>query len=210
MPGHPRRQPRGHRLREAGIYRAGKPALCADPKPPARLIEHARAIGADLKLYGPDFGFQRMDNQWFFPHGRRPSPRLPIPALRGGYQMVNASAALAVLECLKERLPVSMGAVKRGLLEVEWPGRFQVLPGRPAVVLDVGHNPHAVKAMVASLKQLPFARNRLAVFSMLEDRVWPRWRNWRARSSTPGSSAGWTCRAVRAASASPPSWRKSA
>lgn len=61
---------------KAGIYRAGKPALCADPKPPARLIEHARAIGADLKLYGPDFGFQRMDNQWSFPHGRRPSPRL--------------------------------------------------------------------------------------------------------------------------------------
>ena len=54
---------------KAGIYRAGKPALCADPKPPARLIEHARAIGADLKLYGPDFGFQRMDNQWSFHMG---------------------------------------------------------------------------------------------------------------------------------------------
>ncbi|PTU64943.1 MULTISPECIES: bifunctional tetrahydrofolate synthase/dihydrofolate synthase [Chromobacterium] len=155
---------------KAGVYRAGKPALCADPNPPARLIEHARAIGADLKLYGPDFGYQRMDNQWSFHMGDAHRHALPLPALRGGYQMVNASAALAVLECLKPRLPVNLGAVKRGLLEVEWPGRFQVLPGRPAVVLDVGHNPHAVKAMTASLKQLPFARNRLAVFSMLEDK----------------------------------------
>nr|WP_199066343.1 bifunctional tetrahydrofolate synthase/dihydrofolate synthase [Chromobacterium sp. ASV5] len=155
---------------KAGIYRAGKPAICADPRPPQKLIEHAAAIGADFKLYGRDFCFERMDNQWSFRCGERHRHALPLPALRGGYQLFNASAALAALDALRERLPVSLGAIKRGLVEVEWPGRFQVLPGRPAVVLDVGHNPHAVKAMVASLRQLPFAENRYAVFSMLADK----------------------------------------
>ena len=155
---------------KAGIYRPGKLALCGDPNPPRRLIEHARAIGAQLKLYGPDFGYQRMDNQWSFYMGDAKRYALPFPALRGSYQMNNASVALAALEGLKSRLPVSLGAIKRGLLEVNCPGRFQVLPGRPAVVLDVGHNPHAVQAMAASLKQLPFARNRLAVFSILNDK----------------------------------------
>ncbi|POZ64061.1 bifunctional tetrahydrofolate synthase/dihydrofolate synthase [Chromobacterium alticapitis] len=155
---------------KAGIYRAGKPAICVDAEPPARLIDHAAAIGADLKLYGRDFGFTRMDNQWSFRIGDRHRHALPIPALRGGYQMLNACGALAALDALRERLPVGAGAVKQGLVEVEWPGRFQVLPGRPAVVLDVGHNPHAVKAMAAALKQLPYAENRYAVFSMLADK----------------------------------------
>lgn len=155
---------------KAGIFRQGRPAICADPVPPQRLIDHAKAVGADLKLLGQDFGFNRMDNQWSFFMGDSRRHALPIPALRGGYQLTNASAVMAVLECLRQRMPVSMGAIKQGLLEVDWPGRFQVLPGRPVVVLDVGHNPHAVKAMVASLRQLPFAENRYAVFSMLADK----------------------------------------
>jgi dihydrofolate synthase/folylpolyglutamate synthase len=155
---------------KAGIFRAGKPALCADPNPPQRLIEHAQSIGADLKLIGRDFSAKRMDNQWSFLMGDIHRHALPIPALRGGYQLGNATAVLAVLELLRERLPISLGDVKRGLLEVDWPGRFQVLPGRPLTVLDVGHNPHAVRAMVASLNTLPFAENRLAVFSMLSDK----------------------------------------
>lgn len=155
---------------KAGVYRAGKPAICADPNPPQSLVSHAAAIGADLKLVGKDFGYSRMDNQWSFHIGEVHRHALPIPALRGSYQLGNAAAVLAVLETLRERLPVSLGAVKQGLLEVDWPGRFQVLPGRPQVILDVGHNPHAVRAMAASLTVLPFAENRIAVFSMLSDK----------------------------------------
>jgi dihydrofolate synthase / folylpolyglutamate synthase len=155
---------------KAGIFRAGKPAVCADPHPPLSLIEHAAAIGAPLSLIGRDFGHQRMDNQWSFSMGSRHWHALPLPALRGAYQIANASAALAVLTLLHDRLPVDLGAIKRGLLEVDWPGRFQVLPGRPQVVFDVGHNPHAVRAMVSNLHQLPFATRRLAVFSMLADK----------------------------------------
>ncbi|WP_315385044.1 bifunctional tetrahydrofolate synthase/dihydrofolate synthase [Microvirgula aerodenitrificans] len=156
---------------KAGIYRAGRPAICADPNPPQSLLDHAAAIGADLRCIGRDFGFTRTDSlQWEFWHGDARRHCLPTPALRGGYQMMNATAALAVLEAMKTALPVGAGAIRRGLLEVEWPGRFQVLPGRPVTVMDVGHNPHAMRAMVASLQTLSYAENRYAVFSMLADK----------------------------------------
>ncbi|WP_133683393.1 bifunctional tetrahydrofolate synthase/dihydrofolate synthase [Paludibacterium purpuratum] len=155
---------------KAGIFRSGKPAVCADVDPPQSLLDHAAAIGAPLYLVGRDFGFNRLEQQWSFHLGERHWHALPLPALRGTYQLGNASAALAALALLHDRLPVDLGAIKRGLLEVDWPGRFQVLPGRPQVVFDVGHNPHAVRALVANLRQLPFAESRYAVFSMLADK----------------------------------------
>jgi dihydrofolate synthase/folylpolyglutamate synthase len=75
-----------------------------------------------------------------------------------------------VLESLREKLPVSQGAIKRGLVEVEWAGRMQVLPGRPTVVLDVAHNPHAARALHDALGSMGFYVNTYAVFSMLKDK----------------------------------------
>ena len=95
---------------------------------------------------------------------------MPIPALRGAYQLGNAACALAVVECLNLKLPIDIGAIKRGLLLVNNPGRFQVLPGRPLVILDVGHNPHAARALRQGLIALPFAEKRTAVFSILNDK----------------------------------------
>ncbi len=165
---------------KAGIFRSGKPALCAQNPPPESLRRHADSIGADLLLADRDYAFAKLEQQqwsfrWHPVHSRlfsgsRNRNALPIPALRGAYQLGNAACALAVLECLHERLPVDIGAVKRGLLTVSNPGRFQVLPGRPLTVLDVGHNPHAARAMRQSLMALPYAEKRLAVFSMLADK----------------------------------------
>jgi dihydrofolate synthase/folylpolyglutamate synthase len=63
-----------------------------------------------------------------------------------------------------------MGAIRRGLLNVQLPGRFQVLPGRPMVILDVGHNPHAARALASSLRRLPGGGRTIAVFAMLRDK----------------------------------------
>ena len=95
---------------------------------------------------------------------------LPLPALRGGYQLGNAAAALAALHALNDRLPVSQGAVKQGLLDVTWPGRFQVLPGRPVTVLDVGHNAHAAIALERALADMAYFPTTHAVFAMLKDK----------------------------------------
>jgi dihydrofolate synthase / folylpolyglutamate synthase len=156
---------------KAGIFRAAHPALCGDRDPPRRLVEHAAAIGAPLQLIGRDFRYEALPpQQWDF-IGRRTTKRaLPMPALRGRWQLANASCALAALDEVAERLPVSLGEVKRGLALVRLPGRMQVLPGRPAVVLDVAHNPQAARALAEGLGDMGFFENTLGVFAMLGDK----------------------------------------
>lgn len=156
---------------KAGIFRSGKPAVCADPSPPQALITRAQAIGADLHLLGRDFGYQSDETQWtFWTRGGLRRAGLAKPGLRGAYQLRNASAALTAVELLRQRLPVSMQAVRRGLLEIDLPGRFQVLPGRPTVVLDVAHNPEAVAGLSDSLAGMPFFPRTFAVVGMLVDK----------------------------------------
>ena len=155
---------------KAHIYRAGRPAIFADLNPPATLVAHAAQIGADLQLLNRDFRYSKMDTQWQFFGRHTARHSLPYPALRGNYQLKNASAALALLDSLRQQLPVSQGQVKRGLLEVEWPGRMQVLPGRPTVVLDVAHNPHAARALHDALGTMGYFENTVAVFGMLNDK----------------------------------------
>ena len=160
-------------LEKAGVYRSGKPALCADPQPPQTLLDVAAAIGADLRLIGRDFGFEMqvegLQWSWWNKAGVR-RHALPLPALRGKYQLNNACLVLAILDACQAQLPVALGDIKRGLLEVEWPARFQVLPGRPTVVLDVAHNPHAALVLKSSLDGMGFHPKTHAVFGMMQDK----------------------------------------
>jgi dihydrofolate synthase/folylpolyglutamate synthase len=155
---------------KAGVFRAGRPAICGDARPPQRLLDQAAAIGADLQVLGRDFGFERQEGQWQF-HGRRGRRSgLAFPALRGDRQLDNAACTLAALDELRERLPVAMQDIRRGLAEVELSGRFQVLPGRPAVVLDVAHNPQAARVLADNLGGMAFHPRTWAVFGMMRDK----------------------------------------
>lgn len=155
---------------KAPIFRAGRPAICADADPPATVIRHADDIGARLLLIGRDFSYEARPQQWRYhgPGGDRHG--LPLPALRGSFQLANASACIAALDALRDRLPVAAADVRGGLVQVQNPGRFQVLPGRPVVILDVAHNPHAAAALAANLAQMTGFRHTYAVFSMLRDK----------------------------------------
>jgi len=156
---------------KAGIYRAGKPALCADPEPPQSLLDHAQAIDADLQLIGLDFRALESKEAWTF-QGRRNIhlEGIPRPSLNGVGQIGNAATVLAAIDVLKEQRPVPLEAIRRGLADVALPGRFQILPGRPAVVLDVAHNPQAVAGLAASLDTMGSFRHTFAVVGMLADK----------------------------------------
>jgi len=161
---------------KAGIFRTGKPAICGDANPPASLVEHCRAASADFLQIGRDFGFTRSTEpkgQWQYwgPDGKRSG--LAFPALRGAVQLSNASCVLAALDALRAKLPVAMQEIRRGLLEVELPGRFQVVPGRPTLVLDVAHNPQAARVLADNLGNMAFHPVTWAVFGMLADKDIP-------------------------------------
>ena len=159
---------------KAGIFRPGRPAICADPAPPQTLIDHAHAIGAELWLFGRDFRYEGQAGserqQWSYVGPTHRRSALAYPALRGANQLINTSAALAALEALRDRLPVSAQDVRLGLANVELPGRFQVLPGRPCVVLDVAHNPHAAAVLAQNLGSMGFFRYTYAVFGAMRDK----------------------------------------
>ena len=155
---------------KAGIFRPGRPAVLADADPPASVLGAAERVGAPLLRLGHEFGFRTHPGQWDYwgPASKRPA--LAYPALRGQRQLHNAAAALAALDALRARLPVSMQDVRRGLAEVVLPGRFQVLPGRPQLILDVAHNPAAAAALAENLGAAGYAEQTLAVFGMLRDK----------------------------------------
>jgi dihydrofolate synthase/folylpolyglutamate synthase len=155
---------------KAGIFRPGKPAICSDPVPPASLVAHAEAIGADLWLLGRDFNYSGDKQQWNYGGRSQRRNSLAYPSLRGANQLLNAAAALAALEVLRLQLPVGAQEVRSGLVMVELPGRFQVLPGRPSVILDVAHNPHAASALAQNLGNMGFHPFTYAVFGVMQDK----------------------------------------
>ena len=155
---------------KAFIFRAGKPAIVGDPMPPKSVIDEAARIGADLRLAGRDFRHAGDRQQWSWSGRSMHLGGLGYPALRGANQLLNASAALAALEALRERLPVSAQAIRTGLATVELPGRFQVVPGAPTIVLDVAHNPHAIAALAFNLDQMGFFPRTHAVFGVMHDK----------------------------------------
>ncbi len=155
---------------KAGIFRSGVAAVCADEDPPASLVAHARAVGADLHLIGRDFGHSRADSGWHFWSSAGKKSGLPFPALTGARQLDNAAAALECVRILQPTVPVDMGALRNGLINAYCPGRFQVLPGKPEVVFDVAHNAAAARALSESLRQKPCSGRTLAVFAVLRDK----------------------------------------
>lgn len=155
---------------KAGIYRAGKTAICGDPMPPQSLIKHAESIGADLWLMGRDFNYMGDKQQWAYGGRNQRRNSLAYPSLRGANQLLNAAAALAALEALRDRLPIGAQEVRTGLATVELPGRFQVLPGQPLVILDVAHNPHAAATLAQNLDNMGFHPYTYAVFGSMLDK----------------------------------------
>ena len=157
-------------LEKAGIMRPGKPVIVSDPVPPQSVIDHAAQVGADLWRFGHDFNFSGDKQQWGWAGRGRRYAGLAYPALRGANQLINAAGVLAALTALRDLLPITAQAVRVGFSMVELPGRFQIIPGQPTLVLDVAHNPHAVAALAENLDAMGFYPCTHAVFGAMADK----------------------------------------
>ena len=155
---------------KAGIMRAGRPVVVSDPVPPNSVILRARELGADLRLFGIDFNHAGDPQQWAWAGRHKRYSGLAYPGLRGANQLINASGALAAFEALGDRLPITAQAVRQGFAMLDLPGRFQIVPGQPTLVLDVAHNPHAVAALAQSLDRMGFHPRTHAVFGVMHDK----------------------------------------
>lgn len=155
---------------KAGIMRPGRVVVVSDPVPPQSLLDHAKAIGAEVWRFGEDFNFSGDPLQWAWAGRGRRYSGMAYPALRGANQLINASGALAALDALRQRIPVTAQAVRNGLAMVALPGRFQIVPGQPVLVLDVAHNPHSVAALAVNLDAMGFYPTTHAVLGVMADK----------------------------------------
>ena len=151
---------------KAGIFRAGRPAVIGFDVSKS-VVQEAARLGAPVCLGGRDFRYVAGPHEWRY-IGAKGARDLSYPALRGAYQLANAACALAAVDALP--LAVSAGAIRQGLQDVRLTGRFQSLPGRPQVVLDVAHNEEAASVLAQTLAEQPIAGRTLAVVGMLKDK----------------------------------------
>ena len=152
---------------KAGIFRAGRPAICSDPRPPVSLQSTARSIGAEWLALGEDFSYRLCDGTWHWQGWRHSHAALPWPALPGHHQLDNAAGVIMVTEVLLDRHPVPASALADGLRSVRLAGRCQFVPGRIERVLDVAHNREAAGQLAACLAGQPAAGKTWLVLGVL-------------------------------------------
>jgi dihydrofolate synthase / folylpolyglutamate synthase len=143
---------------KAGIMRAGRPVVVSDPQVPQSVVARAEELGADLWLFGRDHNYAGDRQQWSWGGRAKRFNGMAYPALRGANQ------------AMRNRLPVSAQAVRTGLATVELPGRFQIIPGQPTLILDVAHNPHAAATLAVNLDQMGFYPRTHAVWGAMSDK----------------------------------------
>lgn len=176
---------------KAGIARAWKPLVLGDDDPPSSVLGRAYAIGASALRIGCDFFFDPPDveaeaesvadaavdhsvdapaeaGRW---HWRELgcTLALPLPALAAPVQLRNAAVAIAALRALPESLPEA--AFAAGITNARLPGRLQrFMREGVEVLVDVGHNPQAARALAAALAATPSAGRTQAVYAALADK----------------------------------------
>jgi len=156
-------------LEKAGIFRAGCRAVCGDLNPPQSLLNHAAQLEVDLKLIGRDFRVESRGDGWCLRTDGNSMDELPLPALAGEFQLVNAATAIIALESL-HGFSADIEMIKQGLRDVLLPGRYQLIRQQPAVIVDVAHNPQAAESLLSQLRAEDCSGKTHAVVAMLADK----------------------------------------
>ena len=145
---------------KAGVVKPGMIVVTTETRPAALAVfeETCRRCGARLVRAAADTAVAvRGPASAPLIEVTTPNRRYPPfrPALAGAHQQSNAAGAIRLLETLAETgLPVAADAVVRGLSDVAWPGRLDLVrvPGRGSVLLDAAHNPAAAAALARYLR----------------------------------------------------------
>jgi len=177
---------------KAGIMRANKPAVVSMINPPASLLTYARDNNVNLVQLGQDYLYQGVSSKSWqlnatnlflndlplndlrlndLPLINLPLINLPWPALKGGFQLQNASAAIIAIGLLKLRKMPSVKNIAAGLQQVKLAGRFQQLSDRPQVFVDVAHNEQSARMLHDVLSESPVTGKTIAVVAILADKA---------------------------------------
>jgi dihydrofolate synthase/folylpolyglutamate synthase len=157
---------------KAGILAPHIPAAVSRQSAEAMAVieEIAAERQAPLHLEGRDFQLRPSGGGAFEYRGLGTKVDDIRLSLRGPHQIQNASVALASLELLTPKLPVSAEAMRAGIGTTRWPGRLEEVGSSPTVVLDGAHNPLGVESLLTALDALYPGKRIHLVFSVLADK----------------------------------------
>lgn len=164
----------GHNLEQiarekAGIMRRGKPSIISLFKPPKSLLEHAQKNQVPLIRLGQDYLYQGLaGGGWQLNGTNLHLAELAAPALKGGFQMQNAAAAIMAIEALKLQQNMHYS---EGLKNVQLAGRYQQIKSSPKVIVDVAHNEQSAQMLAHFLNENPIEGKTFAIIAMLEDKA---------------------------------------
>jgi dihydrofolate synthase/folylpolyglutamate synthase len=157
-------------VEKAGIMRPGKPVVVSDPHPPASVGTEANRVGGELSSLGQDFHYLKSGRDWTWFSDQTRHERLPMPGLKGDFQLQNAAGVVAVTELLQDRLPVSHDALTQGLKTATVIGRLMQIDSSPEVLVDVAHNPQSTRVLAEYLSTHPVSGRQLAVMGVMADK----------------------------------------
>ncbi len=165
-------------IEKAGIYRKNKPAIFGDEDLPQSIQTIVEQQTLSFYQYSVNYQYELRSQQWDWLAAKGMGEiecssryNLPVPNLHGSVQLKNASNVLMVLELLKQSCPVTQSEIKRGLQNVQLPGRFQIVSTEPFIILDVAHNVQAARVLKESLSKLPKHSGKLhVIIGMLKDK----------------------------------------
>ena len=92
--------------------------------------------------------------------------------LLGRHQLMNAAVAVGLVAgCLKaSAVGAAQDAVRKGLGSARWPGRFDIIEGRPAIILDGAHNEASALALAQTLRSFVRTGNIILVLGISRDK----------------------------------------
>ena len=157
---------------KAGIIKPGCDAVIYREQPSVEAVFEERCKKVGATLHKADFDSIRLESHGLsgqvFSCGRFEHLKLP---LLGEHQLHNAAVVLAAVDALKAKgWNLTDEAVRTGLETVQWPGRFQLMHEKPLFIVDGGHNPQCIEALVQNIDDYLKGRELTILTGVLGDK----------------------------------------
>ena len=157
---------------KSGIFKENGHAVVYRSTPSVEAVYERICAEKNVALRKADFDSLRLkkhtlDGQ-IFDCGERKDLILP---LLGDHQLHNASVVLSIIDTLKA-IGWNIGEehIRAGLKDVKWPGRFDVVSHSPLFIIDGGHNPQCIEALVKNVEDYLHDRKVIALTGVLADK----------------------------------------
>ncbi len=146
---------------KAGIITPGTYVICSEQPDAVRRVIEERCLETNCKLrtLGIDFSATRKPDGSIDYRGMNRTLARLSPGLAGSYQTLNAAVALAAAETLEAGgMSIPAQAFSDGIASAYWPGRMELVPGLPRLLLDGAHNAAGAAALAVALCDYSYAR----------------------------------------------------